>query len=222
MKISALVPMKGHSERVPNKNIRLINGKPLFSYILEALRQVDAVEQIIINTDSNKIAEQALKLFPEIKIHERPKEICGDFVSMNTIIEHDLNHSEHTYYMQTHSTNPLVKPHTISKAIEHFSQSIKEGYDSLFSVTLLQTRLYWKDGQPINHNPMELLRTQDLPPVFEENSCIYLFSKESFFKTGKRIGNHPVMFEMDSFEAVDIDNEIDFYIAEQMIKYQGL
>jgi CMP-N-acetylneuraminic acid synthetase len=84
-------------------------------------------------------------------------------------------------------------------------------------VTRLQTRLYWEDGSPLNHNPAELLRTQDLPPVFEENSNIYIFSRASFDHAGRmRIGKTPLMFEMDRLEAVDIDEEADFRVAEAL------
>ena len=90
-------------------------------------------------------------------------------------------------------------------------------YDSLFSVTKWQTRLYWDADRPINHNPHELLRTQDLPPVYEENSNIYIFSKSSFRKAGEqRIGLKAQMFEINKIEAIDIDEEADFIMAERL------
>lgn len=212
MKTIALLPMKGHSERVPNKNMKMFNGIPLFHHVLNTLQNCSLIGKIIINTDSETIALSAKK-FSKVKIHKRPTEICGDFVSMNDIIAYDLKHSDGTLYIQTHSTNPLLKTETISQAIEKFKNQVV--YDSMFSVTKLQTRLYWKDVKPINHNPNELIRTQDLPPVFEENSNFFIFTKNSFKNAeNKRIGKKPMMFEMDKLESVDIDEPQDFILAE--------
>ncbi|NBD33148.1 MAG: acylneuraminate cytidylyltransferase family protein, partial [Cyanobacteria bacterium] len=87
-------------------------------------------------------------------------------------------------------------------------------HDSLFSVTKLQTRLYDEGGNAINHDPDVLLRTQDLPPVYEENSNLYLFSAKVLQERKNRIGKKPLLFEIERDEAWDIDEEIDFRIAE--------
>ncbi|MCX7744173.1 MAG: acylneuraminate cytidylyltransferase family protein [Flavobacteriales bacterium] len=213
-KVIALLPMKGHSERVPNKNLKLFCGKPLYHAVMQSLLNCEFISEIFINTDSEKIAEDALKNFERVRIIQRPKSICGDFVSMNEIIAFDLQQTHAEHFIQTHSTNPLLHSNTLNQAISYYFDSLKT-HDSVFSVTRLQTRLYWKDGTPINHNPEELLRTQDLPPVFEENSNFYIFSKTSFFEAGKkRIGKKPAMFEMNKLEAVDIDEPEDFELAE--------
>jgi CMP-N-acetylneuraminic acid synthetase len=212
----ALLPMKGHSERVPNKNLRDFCGRPLYHRMTESLLSSRYVTEVAINTDSQAIAADARKHFERIRIIERPDAIRGDFVSMNTIIAHDLSVLRGEHFLQTHSTNPLLTTGTVDRAIEAYFESL-DRYDSLFSVTRLQTRLYWNDGSPINHNPAELLRTQDLPPVFEENSNLYVFSRSSFSRAGqKRIGKTPLMFEMDRLEAVDIDEEADFRVAEAL------
>lgn len=212
--IIALLAMKGHSERVSNKNIRPFAGKPLFHHIAQVLQDSDLVQSIIINTDSDFIARSASEHFSKVRIIDRPEAIRGDMVSMNTIIAYDLSVTEGEHFLQTHSTNPILTRATLDRAIaEYFAMD--ETHDSLFSVTKLQTRLYWESGEPVNHNPRELLRTQDLPPLFEENSNIYLFSRESFLKAdNKRVGTHPKMFVMDQLEAMDIDTEEDFILAE--------
>ncbi len=208
--------MKGNSERVPGKNFKHFNGQPLFHHVLSSLQNCELIDEVIINTDSAEI-EKSASVFSKVKIHHRPEEICGDFVSMNDVIAFDLNHSDGDIYIQTHSTNPLLTSGTIFQAIKQYKESSEN--DSLFSVTKLQTRLYWKDGKPINHNPGELIRTQDLPPVFEENSNIFIFTKESFINAGnKRIGLKPMMFEMDKLEAIDIDEPQDFVLAEAIQK----
>lgn len=215
MKIKALLPMKGNSERVPNKNMRDFDGAPLYHAVLKSLLASEYIDEVVINTDSELIANDAKKNFGDkVVIIDRPEEIQGDFVSMNTIIEYDLNHLEGTHFLQTHSTNPLVRHTTIDNAIEHYFNGLEE-YDSLFSVTRLQTRLYDKKAKPINHNPNELLRTQDLEPLFEENSNFYIFSKDAFYNVDKkRIGLKPQIFEVNKLEAIDIDEPEDFKLAE--------
>jgi len=218
MKFTALLPMKGESERVPNKNIRNFNGQPLFFHILKTLISVESIEKIIINTDSDKIKKLA-EGFDKVVIHERPDYLIGGLVPMNSIIEYDIEKSGDANFIQTHSTNPLLKAETIQSALDQFEASI-ESNDSLFSVTKIQARLYWKDGNPINHKLTELLRTQDLPSVFEENSNYFIFTANSFTQNGKtRIGKTPLMQEVSKIEAIDIDEPEDFIIAEAVHKH---
>ena len=218
-KIIALLPMKGHSERVPNKNMKLFNGKPLYHAIMQALMNSKYIDKVVINTDSETIKKNVNENFRnKVIIVDRPQKLKGDFVSMNEIIAYDLSKIDGEYFLQTHSTNPLVRTQTIDRAIETFFEN-KEKYDSLFSVTRLQTRLYWQDGKPINHDPKELIRTQDLPIIYEENSNFYIFSKDSFKKAGnKRIGLRPYLFEVNKLEAIDIDEPEDFILAELLYK----
>lgn len=214
----AFVPMKAHSERVPNKNIRLFAGQPLYQHILDTLENTYAVDEIIVDTDSDEIASGAASQFSKVRIIRRPPELEGDLVSMNKIIAHDMQHSDGDIYMQTHSTNPLLRSATIARALQSFIEA--EDHDSLFTVNRLQTRLYTADGKPINHDPTDLLRTQDLTPVYEENSCIYIFTKESFERAGqKRIGRRPMMFELERVESIDIDDQYTFNLAEMLVMY---
>ncbi len=214
-KITALVPMKGHSERVPNKNMRDFGSAPLYHAIMSTLDRSKYVERVIINTDSEVIAEDSLKYWKKVKINWRPQELRGDFVSMNDVINYDVdNEKECEVFMQTHSTNPLLKTETLDAAIEYYFNQVGESCDSVFGVTKFQSRFYWADGRAINHNPAELIRTQDLPPIFEENSNFYIFSRSSFKAAGnKRIGLHPSMFAVNKLEAIDIDDPEDFNLA---------
>ncbi len=85
----------------------------------------------------------------------------------------------------------------------------------------MQKRLWDQHGQAINHNPSILLQTQDLPPIFEENSCIYMFTRQTLVNRQNRLGLHPFMFEIDAAEAWDIDEELDFLIAEFLMQQQS-
>lgn len=211
--------MKGNSERVPNKNLRLFDGKPLFHAIMDKLITSKYINKIIINTDSDFIAESAINEYRDfIFIHKRPENIQGDFVSMNKIIEYDLDNSESDIYVQTHSTSPLISVKSIDSAIDKMISNSTD-FDSIFSVTKIQTRFYDKNGNSFNHDPKELVRTQDLEPLYEENSGFYIFTKESFKNANNnRIGLKPMLFEIDKIEAIDIDDLADFTIAETLYK----
>ncbi len=214
-KVKALVPMKGHSERVPNKNIRLLAGKPAFHWIMESLSKSKYIDEIIVNTDSKEIAQSARHSF-NVTILERPDFLLGDMVSIQPLIEYDLSQTKGDFYLQTHSTNPLLTTETIDKAIETFF--MQKEHDALFSVTEIKTRFYWPDGSGINHDPRYLIRTQDLEPVYEENSCFYIFSRETNERAKNRLGFNPLMFPIDRLEAADIDDLEDFYWAEFLLQ----
>ncbi len=217
--IAALIPMRHHSQRVPGKNYRSLAGKPLFHYILTALLACPEISHIIVDTDSQEITAGIEQHFPQVTILQRPEHLRGDAVPMNDILIHDIGQVAADFYIQTHSTNPLLRPETISHAIHTLLEQYPI-YDSLFSVTRLQTRLWDQAGHAINHNPDILLQTQDLQPVYEENSCMYIFSRDTLFARHNRLGERPLMFEIDAEEAWDIDNELDFQICEVLVKKQ--
>ncbi|NWG35461.1 MAG: acylneuraminate cytidylyltransferase family protein [Chloroflexi bacterium] len=216
-KLVALVPMRHHSQRVPGKNYRDLAGKPLYRHIIETLLAVPEVHQIVVDTDSDPVMDGLRKDFPQVKVIVRPEHLRADDIPMNEILIHDTAQFPADFYLQTHSTNPLLKAETISCAIQLLMTNYPK-YDSLFSVTRWQTRFYDKDGNAVNHNPHELIQTQDLPPMYEENSCIYIFTRENLLKKRHRIGDRPLMFEIPRLEAVDIDEESDFQIADILMQ----
>jgi N-acylneuraminate cytidylyltransferase len=213
-KIIALVPMKGHSERVPDKNIKPIAGKPCFHWIVGTLSKSKYIKEIVINTDSEEIASSALESF-NVTILKRPDFLLGDMVSIQPLIAYDLSQTDGEYYLQTHSTNPMLSVETIDNAIEVFFN--QKEYDAMFSVTEVKSRFYWPNGKGINHDPKHLIRTQDLEPIYEENSCFYIFSKETNLKYENRLGSNPMMFPINRLEAADIDEWEDFLWTEHLL-----
>lgn len=214
-KIVALLPMKANSVRVKGKNFRDFCGKPLFRWILDTLLQVEEIDQIIINTDARHIlAENGLVDTDRITIRDRKPEICGDHVSMNLVLADDVANVPADLYLMTHTTNPLMSADTIRKAIAAFIEAKAAGTaDSLFTVDKVQTRFYRADCSPVNHDPDNLIPTQNLEPWFEENSNLYLFTADSFAKTKARIGKQPMMYEGPYFESIDIDTPADWDFA---------
>jgi CMP-N-acetylneuraminic acid synthetase len=220
LRFVALVPMKGHSERIPGKNLRLLEGRPLCFWILDVLSRLPDIERIVVNTDSPEIAARCREAFGVV-IHERPPELCGDRVPMNRIIAHDLGRlTGDEHFLQTHATNPLLTAATLRRALSCYAGQL-DRRDSLFSVTRRASRFWDEQGRPVNHDPAELLRTQDLPPLFEENSCFYLFSRSSFQVRGNRIGERPALFELDPREALDLDEPADWSLAEALLRARG-
>ena len=215
----ALLPMKAHSERVAGKNFRYLAGKPLFRWMLDKLVGLAEVEQVVINTDARPILENnGVSSGGKILIRDRDPHLCGDFVSMNRIIEDDIHEIEADTYLMTHATNPLLSSQTMLKALSIFGRGQQDNScDSLFSVTKYQSRFYRANGEPINHDPTNLVRTQDLEPWFEENSNLYIFTRESFARTGSRIGNRPFLFQTPRAEGIDIDDAETWLIAEAIM-----
>lgn len=212
-KIVALVPMRHSSERVPGKNYRFFAGSPLYHYVISCLISCPEIKEIVVDTDSPIIKEGLAERYPQVTVIDRPEHLRDGTTPMNDVLLHDVLQVDADYYLQTHSTNPLLRAETISHAINVFLNNYPM-YDSLFSVTKIQTRLWDSLSRPLNHNSAILLRTQDLPPIYEENSCIYIFSRDILEVKRNRIGNRPLMFEIDREEAMDIDEEFDFRLAE--------
>lgn len=215
-KIVALVPMRHDSQRVPGKNYRPLAGRPLYHYILNTLFACPEIGEIVVDTDSPEIMAGLKAAFPTVTILERPEHLRAGDVPMNEVLIHDTGQVQADFYLQTHSTNPLLRPETISNAIRKLLDNYP-AYDSLFSVTRWQTRLWDSLGRPINHDPAVLLRTQDLRPVFEENSCLYIFTRQKLIDRRNRLGERPLMYEIEAPEAWDIDEELDFAIVDFLL-----
>jgi CMP-N-acetylneuraminic acid synthetase len=219
-RIVALVPMRHSSERVPGKNYRPLGGRPLFHHIVESLLASELVASVVIDTDSDLISAEVSETFPDVTVLSRPESLLGGDVPMNDILLHDVSCIDADYYLQTHSTNPFLRASTIDAALREFLDQ-RGRYDSLFSVTPLQTRLWWPDGSAVNHDPQVLLRTQDLPPILEENSCLYVFDRATLERRKNRIGDRPLLYRLDPAEAIDIDDERDWKIAESLYETSG-
>lgn len=217
----ALLPLKAHSERVPNKNFRHLHGKPLFRWILDTLLSLSEIDQVIINTDARQLLQESGLVESErLVVRDRKPDLCGDTVSMNRILADDIAAVPADLYLMTHVTNPLLGRDTIRTAIQQFTTAQSAGLaDSLFAANRFQTRFYRQDGTPINHDPQNLIPTQDLEPWYEENSNLYLFTAKSFASTNARIGTRPILFETPKLESVDIDNPEDWQLAEALAQY---
>lgn len=208
----AVVPMRHNSERVPGKNYRPLAGIPLYHHVVRTLASVPEIDLIVIDTDSDFIIEDCAEHFPQVQVLLRPEHLRDGAIAMNDVLLNTLDQVDADVVLQTHSTNPFLKADTVSEALKRFTAADRE-FDSVFSVTRLQARLWDAETRPVNHDPSVLLRTQDLAPLYIENSCFFIFTPELLREGGTRIGARPLMIEMAPLEAVDIDNEEDFSLA---------
>lgn len=213
-----LLPMKANSQRIKGKNFRPLHGKPLFRWILDTLLEIEAIDKVVINTDARHILEEnGLVETDKVMIRDRKPELCGDEVSMNLILADDIAAVPAETYLMTHTTNPLLRSQTVADSLVRYQAGVKDGSaDSLFTVNKIQTRFYREDGTAVNHDPDNLIQTQDLEPWYEENSNLFIFSAESFASTNARIGRKPLLQVMDAMEAADIDTPADWELAEAL------
>lgn len=215
----ALLPLKGHSERIPGKNIRSLAGRPLFFWLADTLYESGLFSLMCINTDSEKIKDLARGRYAKdwLIIHDRPRALIGDNVPMNAVIRHDLSLLDRrALFLQVHSTTPFLGGATLASAVKEFREALLAGHDSMFCVTEHHSRFYDRELKPINHDPKVLARTQDLPPLLEDNSNFYLFSFDSFSRSESRVGLDPRVFAMPagSYETHDIDDQEQWKHAE--------
>lgn len=212
--MTALVPIKKNSERLNNKNFKQFGGKPLYHWVLDKLQQIESIDRIIINTDSDEIVRCCTKNYSKVVIIDRPEHLVGDEITMNALIEYDLQQISGEHFLQTHVTNPLIKIETIERAIGSYFDNLNHN-DSLIAVTPVKKRVYDHDLKPINHTLVVLEMTQNLPEILIENSNLFLFSRTSFVNNkGSRVGLKPLAFHMSEIEGIDIDTSDDFNLAE--------
>ena len=216
-RVTAILPIRSQSQRIKNKNTRLIADRPLYSYVINTLKQVKAIDQIVVSTDYDELHDVFLD-DSRIKVLQRAPHLTGN-CDVNLVIGDVLDSVEGECFLQTHVTNPLLTAESIKQALSAFFGGAPI-YDSVFSATKVQKRFWDGNGRRLNHGLGDEPTTQTLEPWFEENSCIYVFSRASFFRHYHRIGLNPLVFPIPKIEAVDIDDEEDFEIARRLIESQ--
>ena len=220
LRIAALVPMRHSSERVKGKNYRELAGIPLYHHIVRTLLAVPQISQVVIDTDSDLIFEDAARAFPDVVLLRRPEHLRSGDTPMNDVLLNTVDQIDAEVFLQTHSTNPFLSAATVESAIQRYLDG-ENDCDSVFGVTRLQARLWTADGKPVNHDPAVLLRTQDLEPIYLENSTMYIFTPDILRERGNRIGANPLLVEVPAQEAVDIDEEWEFELAQAIAAARG-
>ncbi len=211
---TAFVILKRDSERVPGKNWRLLGSQPLYRWILDTLVAVPTIQRILLDTDApDLVAAHGLPPGP-IHVVERAPALRGHAVTANTLLAAHLPPQGDAPWVMVHATSPFLRPGTLAGALDAARHAFAQGTaDSLFGVTRHQARFWHPDGTPLNHDPARLVPTQDLAPIDEENSSVYVFTPSSFAAAGSRIGRRPLPYPVPRLDAVDIDTEDDWALA---------
>lgn len=212
MKVVMFVPIKLNNERLPNKNILPLNNIPMCKYLFKTIKDIDIIDEKYVYCSQSKIKEY---MPSEIKLKLRSDKLDSFKTKGLEIIDSFVNEVDADIYVLAHVTQPFIKKESIIEAIE----KVKSGdYDSSFSAKELRQYCWYKNN-PVNYNPDDIVRTQDLEPIYVETGAFYIFTKDVFKKKGNRIGNKPYIKIVDDIEAIDIDTKADYDFANYIAKY---
>ncbi|MEH7386547.1 acylneuraminate cytidylyltransferase family protein [Bacillus sp. JJ1521] len=209
-KVTAFVPIKLNSQRLPNKNILPLGDYSLSWYVFESLLKIEKVDEVIVYCSNDKV----MNYLPSgVKFLYRDPYLDGNLVKGNEIYESFINTVDSDIYILAHTTSPFITYTSIENALANV---LSEEYDSALSVQKKQT-FAWYKGNTLNYECNDVPRTQDVEPVFIETSGFYIFQKEHFLLHRRRVGFNPYFQELDDIEAIDIDTKEDYEFAVQIM-----
>jgi len=212
MTVSAIVPIKTNSRRLPNKNFLILGDKILSNYIFETLLSCKSIANVYCYCSNSKI----LELLPNgVKHLPRPEYLNGDNIQANELFRYAIEKLDAEHIVISHATGPFVSQESIEKGIESV---VTMGYDCSFAVEKHKTYA-WYEGEPLNYSQYQTIQTQNLNPVWTETSGFYIFKKEDYLKTNSRINGKPYFVEVNKREAIDIDEASDFNLATQLLDF---
>lgn len=218
MRIIAIIPARGGSKGIPKKNIRLMNGKPLISYVINAVKNSRYITDIVVSTDSQEIADVAKQYGADIVW--RGEALSGDFVTLDPVIYDAVIKKEKEtgevfdIVITIQPTSPLLKTETLDEAVEAF---IRDNVDTMISV-VNKPHLSWKQENGIViPNYVERKNRQELPPEYWETGA-FVISKRDIVSEKTRIGANTSVFEVSEQESIDIDDKNDWILAESLLK----
>ena len=211
MKKVAFVPIRLNSQRVEGKNLRLLGGRPLMTYLLGSLVAAKNIDKVYVYCSNPAICEY----LPEgVEFLQRDERLDSNTTLGEEIYDAFTAQVEADVYILAHATSPFIRTATIEDAVAR----VESGeYDSAFSAERIQTFTWWQ-GKPLNYALESVPRTQDLEPIYVETSAFFIFRKELWLNHHRRIGFKPYIAVTDRVESMDIDNPDDFTLAEAIVK----
>ena len=210
MKKVAFVPIRLNSQRVEGKNLRLLGGRPLMTYLLGSLAAAENIDEVYVFCSNPAIQEHLPK---GVKFLQRDERLDSNTTLGEEIYDAFTAAVDADIYILAHATSPFIRTETIENAV---AQVESGEYDSAFSAERVQT-FTWYEGRPLNYSLEHIPRTQDLEPIYAETSAFFIFRKEVWCAKHKRIGDRPYISVTDRIESVDIDNSDDFLLAEAIV-----
>jgi len=225
MKVTCFLPCRAGSERVKNKNTRQFAGIEggLLKIKLDHLIRCSLIDTIVLSTDDQKVIDVSRPYGNRIRIDNRPSELASSDASTDDLIRYVGKIISGPHILWTHVTSPFTGEDIYTRAINDYFSFIKtDKFDSLMSVTPLRVHVWDRKGEPVNYKRAEIRwpRSQQVDPLFEVNSAIFINSRENYIRLEDRIGLNPYLFEMDQTESLDIDYEDDFLLAESIYRFR--
>jgi len=209
MKVVAFLPAKGTSERIENKNIKILDGKPLFLRQLEKLINFDFIDEVYLDTESDTIIDMASHL--DCKVLKRDIKFASNKTDGNELFYNQVRQVDADIYIQILCTSPFIKGETIKKGVNKILQN--NGYDSV--VMVKSDRLYTWDSKTkkTNYNLDSIPNSNELPETIIETMGLYIVKKDIVHKLKKRIGLNPYLLEAEAIEAIDVNFPDEFELA---------
>lgn len=210
MKIVAFLPAKGSSERIENKNTRLLDGKPLFLHTLEKLVKCDFIDEVYLDSESEEIFNLASEV--ECKHLRRDPALATNKTDGHALFMNEIRQVQADIYIQILGTSPFIKPETIKRGIDVLTE--KNEYDS--AVLVAKEKQYlWEGNQP-KYNKFHIPNSKDLPDTIVESMGLYIVKRETALRTGRRYGDNVYFLYADSVEKVDVNYPDDFIMASYL------
>lgn len=209
-KVVSVIPIKLKNERLENKNIKILGNKPLLHYIQETLSQVPLISEKYVYCSDESVCPY---LEGDMIYLPRPDFLDKNTTNFTQIFEEFYKTVDAEIYVYTHATAPFIQNETVVDCIERV---LTGNYDSAFTAVKIQDYL-WKDGKAWNFDAANIPRSQDLEILYRETSGVYVFTREVFERYHRRVGMHPYIKEVSYREAVDINTQEDFELAEKLL-----
>jgi CMP-N-acetylneuraminic acid synthetase len=217
MKINCIIPAKGTSERLKNKNLLKIGGDSLVRLVCEKMLKSEHIDEVYLDTESKEIISQVMDLKKSgLKFISRPVCLANNDIGANEMMIYGLHSvSECDILLQTFSTSPTLTINTIDMCIEKFMDNLST-HDSFFTVSKVQ-EYFWSEGNPVNFSSDELPNSFDLEPLMMETHGLYGIKVDSLLEYKRRVGKKPLLIEIPKSEAIDIDDQEDFIIGKAVL-----
>jgi len=223
--ILAIIPARGGSKGIPRKNVRLLCGKPLIAYTIEAALSSKLIDRVVVSTEDKEIAKVSKKYGAEVI--RRPPELAQDDTPSLPVYQHAIRHLEKMedyrpeIIVILQPTSPLRIAEDIDRAIEKF---LETGYDSIVSVCEAEHLPHWmytlagNKLKPIIKDRENVTRRQDAPKVYRLNGAVYITSRDIIMKENRVLGRDTRAHIMPLERSIDIDTALDLKLAELLIR----
>lgn len=218
MKINCIIPAKGKSERIENKNLYEIGGKSLIFRACEKLLQCNNITQVYLDTESEEIINSVKSLFSKgLRLIKRPSCLSTNEIGANEMMIYGLHSIDDCdILLQTFCTSPLLKHETIDACIEKFVNEGIHKHDSFFTTVDVQ-EYFWKDEKPVNFSIKKLPNSFELDKLSMETHGLYGINVESLLRHKTRIGENPMLIPISKLESLDINTKDDLEIVERLL-----